>query len=79
MIDAEKQCCRYLRLRLTVEAGGPVELDVTGSAGSQEFFPAILEPVSCLSVVGFRRRPFLVGAGAPCALGRAPLDSANRT
>jgi len=32
--------------QLTVEAaGGPVVLDVTGPAGSQEFLLAILEPV----------------------------------
>ena len=46
MIDAERQCCQFLRFQLTVEAaGGPVVLDVTGPAGSQEFLLAILEPV----------------------------------
>jgi hypothetical protein len=54
MIDAVRQCCQFLRFQLTVEAaGGPVVLDVTGPAGSQEFLLAILEPVWCLSVVGF--------------------------
>ena len=46
MIDAERQCCQFLRFQLTVEAaGGQVVLDVTGPAGSQEFFLAILAPV----------------------------------
>ena len=46
MIDAERQCCQFLRFQLTVEAaGGPVVLDVTGPAGSREFLLAILEPV----------------------------------
>ncbi|HEY1306066.1 MAG TPA: hypothetical protein VGF24_21075 [Vicinamibacterales bacterium] len=43
---AERQCCQLLRFQLTIEAaGGPVVLDVTGLAGSQEFLLAILEPV----------------------------------
>jgi hypothetical protein len=46
MIDAEKQCCQFLRFQLTVEAaGGYVGLHVTGPAGSHEFLLAILEPV----------------------------------
>jgi hypothetical protein len=46
MIDAERQCCQFLRFQLTDEAaGGHVVLDVTGPAGSQEFFLAILAPV----------------------------------
>jgi hypothetical protein len=46
MIDAERQCCPFLRFQLTVEAaGGPVVLDVAGPAGSQEFLLAILEPL----------------------------------
>ena len=45
MIDAERQCCRFLRFQLTVEAaGGPVMLDVTGPPGSQEFLGAMIEP-----------------------------------
>ena len=45
MIDAERQCCQFLRFQLTVEpAGGPVVLDVTGPPGSQEFLGAIIEP-----------------------------------
>ena len=46
MIDAERQCCQFLRFQLTVEAaGGPVVLDVTGPPGSQEFLAAMIEPV----------------------------------
>jgi hypothetical protein len=38
VIDAERQCCRFLRFQLTVEPDdGPVRLDVTGPAGAQEF------------------------------------------
>jgi hypothetical protein len=46
MIDAERQCCQFLRFQLTVEAaGGPVVLDVTGPAGSKEFLLGMLDPV----------------------------------
>jgi hypothetical protein len=45
MIDAERQCCRFLRFQLTVEAGGgPVLLEVTGPPGSQQFLEAMIEP-----------------------------------
>ena len=45
MIDAERQCCQFLRFQLTVEAaGGPVVLDVTGPPGTQEFLGAMIEP-----------------------------------
>jgi len=38
VIDAERQCCRFLRFQLTVEPdGGAFRLDVTGPAGTQEF------------------------------------------
>jgi hypothetical protein len=44
MIDAERQCCRFLRFQLTIEpAGGPVVLDVTGPPGSQEFLGAMID------------------------------------
>jgi len=44
MIDAERQCCRFLRFQLTVEpAGGPVVLEVTAPPGSHEFLNAIVE------------------------------------
>ena len=41
MIDAERQCCRFLRFQLTVESNdGPLCLDVTGPPGTQEFLSA---------------------------------------
>ena len=44
MIDAERQCCQFLRFQLTVEpGGGPVTLDVTGPPGAQEFLAAMIE------------------------------------
>jgi len=46
MIDAERQCCQFLRFQLTIEAaGGPVVLEVTGPPGSWEFLDAMIEPV----------------------------------
>jgi hypothetical protein len=44
MIDAERQCCRFLRFALTVEPGaGPIWLEITGPEGTQEFLAALLE------------------------------------
>ena len=41
MIDAERQCCRFLRFALTVEpAAGPIRLEITGPEGAQEFVAA---------------------------------------
>ena len=41
-IDAERQCCRFLRFQLTVEPdGGPVVLNLTGPPGTREFVEAI--------------------------------------
>ena len=38
VIDAERQCCRFLRFQLTVEQGGaPMTLEVTGPPGTREF------------------------------------------
>ena len=35
-VDAERQCCPFLRFQLTVEpAGGPVVLEVTGPPGTR--------------------------------------------
>ena len=43
MIDAERQCCRFLRFALTVEPdAGPIWLEVTGPKGAQEFVEALL-------------------------------------
>jgi hypothetical protein len=45
MIDAERQCCRFLRFGLSVPPdGGRMSLDVTGPAGTREFLDALLEP-----------------------------------
>jgi hypothetical protein len=44
MIDAERQCCRFLRFALTVEPdAGSLRLDVTGPEGAQAFVEALLE------------------------------------
>jgi hypothetical protein len=44
MIDAERQCCRFLRFRLTVEADGEsLILDVTGPSGTKEFLADLFE------------------------------------
>jgi hypothetical protein len=43
-IEAERQCCRFLRFTLTVEPDtGPVTLEITGPPGTQEFITALLE------------------------------------
>jgi hypothetical protein len=43
-VDAERQCCRFLRFQLTVEPdGGPVSLELTGPRGTREFLDALLE------------------------------------
>lgn len=37
VVETERRCCRFLRLRLTVEPdGGPVTPDVTGPPGTPE-------------------------------------------
>jgi hypothetical protein len=44
VIDAEHRCCRFLRFVLRVEAGeGPVWLEVTGPAGTDDFLTALLD------------------------------------
>lgn len=41
-IDAERQCCRFLRFELTLEPdGGPIRLTLTGPAGTAEFLSAL--------------------------------------
>lgn len=43
LIDLERQCCRFLRFRLTVEPdSGPIELELTGPEGTREFLEALL-------------------------------------
>lgn len=42
-IDAERQCCRFLKFALTVEPDdGDVWLEVTGPAGTTEFIATLL-------------------------------------
>ena len=44
VIDAERQCCRFLRFHLIVEPdGGPISLELTGPPGTQEFISALLD------------------------------------
>jgi arsenate reductase len=43
-VDAERQCCRFLRFAITVEPdGGPMFLEVTGPPGTREFVAGLLE------------------------------------
>jgi hypothetical protein len=43
-IDAERQCCRFLRFQVTVEPDdGGMSLELTGPAGAREFVLALLE------------------------------------
>ena len=42
-VDAERQCCRFLRFTVTVEPdGGPILVDLTGPPGTREFLAAML-------------------------------------
>lgn len=42
-VDAELQCCRFLRFRITVEPdGGPIWLSLSGPAGTREFLDALM-------------------------------------
>ena len=44
VIDAERQCCRWLSFTLTVAPeGGPVVLTLSGPAGAREFLTALLD------------------------------------
>ena len=43
VIEAERQCCRFLTFELTVEQdGGPVWLTLSGPEGTSEFLAALL-------------------------------------
>lgn len=43
VIDAERQCCRFLRFRCTYEPDlGPISLEVTGPEGSAAFLGDVL-------------------------------------
>jgi hypothetical protein len=42
-VDAERQCCQFLRFTLTVEpGGGAIQLDLTGPPGTREFVSALV-------------------------------------
>jgi hypothetical protein len=44
MLDAERQCCRFLRFQLTVEPDlGPLWLSVTGPKGTREFLASLIK------------------------------------
>jgi hypothetical protein len=43
-VDAERQCCRFLRFAVAVEPDdGPITLDLTGPAGAREFLSAMFD------------------------------------
>lgn len=43
-VDAERQCCRFLRFEIAVEPdGGPIWLSLSGPSGTREFLSALLE------------------------------------
>ena len=43
VVDAERQCCRFLRFVITVEPDeGPVSLELSGPAGTRDFIAALL-------------------------------------
>lgn len=43
-VDAERQCCRFLRFEITVEPdGGPIWLSLSGPPGTREFLIALIE------------------------------------
>jgi hypothetical protein len=44
-IDAERQCCRFLRFHVTVEPDeGPIVLELTGPEGTRDFVSALIAP-----------------------------------
>src|SRR5262245_32034690 len=44
VVDAERQCCRFLRFVIAVEPdGGPVLLELSGPAGTREFIAGLLD------------------------------------
>lgn len=43
LIEAERQCCRFLRFRLTIEPdAGPMVLELSGPPATAEFLGALL-------------------------------------
>ena len=44
VVEAERQCCRFLRFRIIVERdAGPIMLDLSGPPGTREFVAALLK------------------------------------
>ena len=44
VVDAERQCCRFLRFVIAVEAdGGPISLELSGPAGTREFIAGLID------------------------------------
>lgn len=44
VVDAERQCCRFLRFVITVEPdGGAVSLELSGPPGTREFIAGLLD------------------------------------
>lgn len=45
LIDAERQCCRFLQFEMTVEPDcGPIWLTLSGPPGTREFLDALVSP-----------------------------------
>ena len=43
VVEAERQCCRFLRFAIQVEpADGPIYLDLSGPPGTREFLASML-------------------------------------
>jgi hypothetical protein len=43
-VDAERQCCRFLRFEIVVEPdAGPIWLSLTGPPGTREFLDSLIE------------------------------------
>ena len=43
-VEAERQCCRFLRFDISVEPdGGPIWLSLSGPPGTRDFLAALLE------------------------------------
>ena len=43
-VDAERQCCRFLRFEITVEPdNGPIWMSLSGPPGTREFLSSLLE------------------------------------
>ena len=43
-VEAERQCCRFLRFEIAIEPdGGPIWLELSGPPGTREFLSALLD------------------------------------